>query len=195
MQTVKKYLFIGLMAVVAVASLNMPAAHAQGAAAVTIPFNFSVGSSQYEAGDYRLHTEGSANSFLALAKTGGDTKLSMLLPGVNDEANRGPYLVFHRYGTEAFLIKVVFSPAETYNLPRSAREKVIVAVAARICLQQTTFLRQQPFVRLHPSIGDDWTFQAERHRLIELQLMQIVLCHLLKFPQFRQLNRTRRARM
>ena len=127
MQTLKKYLFIGLMAVVAVASLNVPAAQAQGKAAVTIPFNFSVGSSQYEAGEYRLHTEGSANSFLALAKIGGDTTFSMLLPGVNDEPNRGPYLVFHRYGTEAFLIKVVFSPAETYNLPRTSREKEILA--------------------------------------------------------------------
>jgi len=127
MQTLKKYLFIGLMAVVAVASLNIPAAQAQGAVSVTIPFNFSVGSAQFEAGDYRLHPEGSLGSFLALAKIGGDTKFSMLLPGVNDEPNRGPYLVFHRYGTEAFLTKVVFSPGETYNLPRTAREKEIIA--------------------------------------------------------------------
>ncbi|HET9377560.1 MAG TPA: hypothetical protein VFO40_21490, partial [Chthoniobacterales bacterium] len=43
------------------------------------------------------------------------------------QPNRGPYLVFHRYGTEAFLTKVVFSPAATYNLPRTAREKEILA--------------------------------------------------------------------
>ena len=128
MQRLKKYLFIALMAVVAVASENIPAAHAQDAQAVaTIPFNFSVGSTQLDAGDYRLHTEGYLGSFLALSKVGGGTKFSLLMPGVSGDPNRGPYLVFHRYGTEAFLTKVVFSPAETYNLPRTAREKEILA--------------------------------------------------------------------
>ena len=128
MQSLKKYLFIGLMAVFAVTSLNIPAAQAQGpGAAATIPFNFSVGSTQFDAGDYRLHTEGSAGAFLALARIGGDTKFSMLIPGVNSDPNRGSYLVFHRYGTEAFLTKVVFSPAETYDLPRTAREKEILS--------------------------------------------------------------------
>jgi hypothetical protein len=131
MQSLKKYLFIGLIAIAAVASLTMPAAQAQGARAVaTIPFNFSVGSNQFEAGDYRLHTEGAQGAFLALSKTDGETKFTLLLPGVNDDAtNRGPYLVFHRYGTEAFLTRVVFSNAETYNLPRTSREKEILAGA------------------------------------------------------------------
>ena len=128
MQSLKKYLFIGLMAVVVVASLNIPAANAQDARAeATIPFNFSVGSMQFEAGDYRLHTEGALGSFLALGKVGGDTKFSLLLPGFSDQPNRGPYLVFHRYGTETFLTKVVFSAAETYDLPRTAREKELLA--------------------------------------------------------------------
>jgi hypothetical protein len=128
MQRLKKFLFIGLMAVVAIASLNIPPAQAQSSqAAATIPFNFSVGSTQFDAGDYRLHTEGSLGSFLALAKVGGDTKFSMLRPGVNDNPNHGPYLVFHRYGTESFLTKIVFSPAEAYDLPRTAREKEILA--------------------------------------------------------------------
>jgi len=129
MQRLKKYLFIALMAVAAVASESIPAAQAQDAQAVaTIPFNFAVGSTQFPAGDYRLHTEGFLGSFLALSKAGGGgTKFSLLMPGVSDSPNRGPYLVFHRYGTEAFLTKVVFSPAETYNLPRTAREKEILA--------------------------------------------------------------------
>jgi hypothetical protein len=132
MQSLKKYLFIGLMALAAVASLNTPAAQAQGARAVaTIPFNFSVGSTQFEAGDYRVQAEGDQKSFLALSKVGGDTKYSILFPGVNDDArnNRGPYLIFHRYGTEAFLSQVVFSSAETYELPRTSREKEILAGA------------------------------------------------------------------
>lgn len=130
MQNLKKYLFVGLMAVAVIASLNTPAAQAQGPGAdVTIPFNFSVGSTQLEAGNYRVHTEGSLGSFLALSKIGGDTKFSMLRPGINDEPNRGPYLVFHRYGTEAFLTRVILSPSEAYDLPRTAREKEILAGA------------------------------------------------------------------
>ena len=131
MQSLKKYLFIGLMAAVAGVSLTMPEAHAQGAGAVaTIPFNFSMGSMQFQAGDYRLQTEGSLGLFLALSRIGGDTKFSMLSPGVNDDGtNRDPYLVFHRYGTEVFLTRVVFSHAETYDLPRTSREKEILAGA------------------------------------------------------------------
>jgi len=127
MQSAKRYLFIGLLAVAAIASLNVPVAQAQGGAVATIPFSFSVGSTQFEAGDYRIHTEGFLGSILALAKVGGDTKLSLLMPGVSNNPNRGPYLVFHRYGTETFLTKVVFSAAETYDLPRTAREKEILA--------------------------------------------------------------------
>ena len=130
MQSLKKYLFIGVMGVVVAASVAIPAAHAQGAAAI-IPFNFSVGSMQFQAGDYRLHTEGAQGSFLALSKIGGETKYILLLPGVsNDGPNKDPYLVFHRYGTEAFLTRIVFSNAETYDLPRTSREKEILAGTA-----------------------------------------------------------------
>ena len=128
MLSLKKYLFIGLMGVVVALSAAIPAAHAQGAAAI-IPFNFSVGSVQFQAGDYRLHTAGAQGSFLELSKVGGETKYTLLMPGVNDGSSREPYLVFHRYGNESFLIRIVFSNAETYDLPRTSREKEILAAA------------------------------------------------------------------
>ena len=129
MLSLRKYLFIGLMGVVVATSATIPAAHAQGAAAI-IPFNFTVGSMQFQPGDYRLHTTGAQGSFLELSKIGGESKFTLLMPGVNDGSTREPYLVFHRYGKESFLTRVVFSNAEAYDLPRTSREKEILASQA-----------------------------------------------------------------
>ncbi|HXJ89417.1 MAG TPA: hypothetical protein VMS18_21550 [Candidatus Binatia bacterium] len=130
MQSQKPYLLIVLMAAVA-ASLAIPAAQAQDArAVVSVPFDFSVGGVQFQAGDYRIRVEGELGSFLMLARSGGDTKYSMLLPEHREPLRNGePYLVFHRYGTEAFLTRVVFSNGQTYDLPRTSREKELLAGA------------------------------------------------------------------
>jgi len=96
----------------------------------TIPFDFSAGGTQFQAGDYRVQIPGEVGSFLLIARNGGDAKYTMLLPAHKEPLRNGePYLVFHRYGTESFLTRVVFSDGQTYDLPRTSREKEILAGA------------------------------------------------------------------
>ena len=127
MQSLKKYVMFVLMAVI-VASLAVSPAHAQGAgAAVSIPFDFSVGSIHLKAGEYRIQPSGALGTFLAFSSD-GNTKYTLLMPGDKAALHNGqPYLVFHRYGSEVFLRKLVLSAEKTYNLPSTSREKEILA--------------------------------------------------------------------
>jgi hypothetical protein len=123
MQNLKKSMLLVLMAVF-VASLTIVPAHAQGIEA-TVPFDFVLGKTTLKADNYRIQMQG---SFVAIVGAQGRASYALLLPG-SDAANRNgqPYLVFTRYGTESFLSKVVFSADSIYNLPRSAREKEMMA--------------------------------------------------------------------
>ena len=126
MQNLKKTVLFVLMAVF-VASLAIVPAHAQGIAA-TVPFDFVVGKTTMKADSYRIETQG---GFITLVDVqDGRASYALLSPG-DDAANDNgqPYLVFTRYGTESFLSKVVFSADKTYNLPRSNREKEMIAHA------------------------------------------------------------------
>ena len=66
---------------------------------------------------------------------------------------------------------------------------MIIAMAAGIGLQQLAFLAQQPFVRLHFSIGNDRTLQPKFHGTVQSKFPQIVLRHLLQSVEMRQFNR------
>ena len=123
MQNLKKSVLFVLMAVF-VASLAIVPAHAQGIEA-TVPFDFVLGKTTLKADNYRIQMQG---SFVALAGEQGGTSYALLLPG-SDAANRDgkPYLVFTRYGTDSFLSKIVFSADNIYKVPRSAREKEMMA--------------------------------------------------------------------
>jgi hypothetical protein len=126
MQRLKKYVMFVLMAVL-VASFAISSAQAQSAgAAVSIPFDFSVGKIHLKAGDYRIQPT-ALGTFLAFSGD-GDTKYTLLMPGEKAALHNGqPYLVFHRYGSEVFLRKLVLSAEKAYNLPRTNREKEILA--------------------------------------------------------------------
>jgi hypothetical protein len=127
MQSLKKYVMFLLMAGF-VASLAILPARAQSAgAAVSIPFDFSVGKLHLKAGDYRIQPSGTLGTFLAFSSD-GNTKYTLLMPSEKAALHEGqPYLVFHRYGSEVFLRKLVLSAEKTYDLPSTSREKEILA--------------------------------------------------------------------
>jgi len=128
MQILKKYVLFVLMGVF-VASLGA-SAHAQSAGlTANVPFDFTVGKATLKAGTYRVKAQG---AFVAFSEVGGKTIYSLLLQGGKAAERDGlPYLVFTRYGKEAFLNKIVFSGDESYNLLHSSREKEIMAHVTR----------------------------------------------------------------
>jgi len=126
MQSVKKNLFVMLMAALVVSS-TVASMHAQSAhLAVSVPFDFSVGKQHLNAGDYRVVTEG---RFVSFSRIGGTTTTAMLSPGgdVHSNHNGEPFLRFSQYGTEYFLKTIVLSERDTYELPSSPREKEILS--------------------------------------------------------------------
>jgi len=123
MQNLKKSVLLVLMTVF-VASLAIVPAHAQGIEA-TVPFDFVLGKTTLKADNYRIQMQG---SFVALAGEQGGASYALLVPGTDAANHNGqPYLVFTRYGTESFLSRIVFSADSIYNLPRSVREKEMMA--------------------------------------------------------------------
>ena len=126
MQSLKKYVMFVLMAVV-VSLATLPARAQSAGAAVSIPFDFSVGKLHLKAGDYRIQPSGTLGTFLAFSSD-RNTKYTLLIPGEKAALHTGqPYLVFHRYGSEVFLRKLVLSAEKTYDLPSTSREKEILA--------------------------------------------------------------------
>lgn len=125
MQSLKKNVVLGLMAVLVV-SFSVASAQAQsGAMKAEVPFNFSVVKTDLQSGNYSIKIQG---AFVAFSEVGGSTTYALLSNrGRAAERNGHPYLVFTKYGTESFLNKIVFSSTESYELPRSGREKEIMA--------------------------------------------------------------------
>jgi hypothetical protein len=125
MQNLRKYVLFAFMAVF-VASLAIVPAHAQGRLEANVPFDFVLGQANMKADSYRIESQG---SIVAFVDAEGRARYSMYLPGSDaaDSHNGAPYLVFTRYGTETFLSRIVFSPNQTYDLPRSSKEKELAA--------------------------------------------------------------------
>jgi hypothetical protein len=125
MQSRKKLLMFLLSAVV-VSALAIAPAHAQsGRASFDVPFDFIAGKSVMKAGTYRFTTDG---NFVVFVSSGGKMSQMLLLPGsAAPRSGRETYLEFKRYGNESFLSKVVFSNDTQFDLPRSSREKEILA--------------------------------------------------------------------
>jgi len=126
MQNLKKYGLLLLMAVF-VGSVAIAPAHAQARIAAEVPFDFAVGSHHFQAGSYRIETQ-SLGTFVSFSVAGGKTTYTLLYPSSKTALHNGqPYLVFKQYGTESFLAKIVFSDDRSYVVPRSSREKEILA--------------------------------------------------------------------
>jgi hypothetical protein len=108
------------------AMLANVSAHAQDVSvAVKVPFDFVVGKHTLKAGSYRLQKQG---SFVAI--TNNDDRRStyaMLNPSGAAKLRGEAYLVFRRYGNEAFLNSVVFSEDRHYDVPHSSKEKELMS--------------------------------------------------------------------
>ena len=122
MQSLKKFALF-LLLTVFVASLAT--AHAQSRLKADVPFDFEIGKTTLKAGTYHVAIDG---SFVLLQGPDGKTINALLLPGrANHHHKDEAYLVFTRYGNEAFLNTVAFSVDKTYDLPHSNREKEVMA--------------------------------------------------------------------
>jgi hypothetical protein len=110
------------------AALTIVPAHAQSGSRVlaNIPFEFSVGNTTLKAGNYTIEQLQSG----IVAFSGEDEKehqFALTVPGDSDKQNQESHLVFIRYGSEAFLKKIVLSGDENCReLPESSRERQLI---------------------------------------------------------------------
>lgn len=127
MQYLWKSMLLAVLTVVGVA-LTIEPAHAQSGSRVSanIPFDFSVGNTTLKAGSYKV--ERLESGILAFSSEDGrEHKFALTFPGDSDRESQEPHLVFSRYGSEAFLKKVVLSSdVDCDELPESSRERKLI---------------------------------------------------------------------
>jgi len=120
----KSVLFVLLAAFAAM--LAITPARAQSEFAVNVPFDFTIGDHTYKAGDYTVAN--SPNGVLSLSAYGQRSMFVLGQPAGKLEGRSSlPYLVFTKYGNEAFLTKVVFSDDNSRDLMLSNQEKQHIA--------------------------------------------------------------------
>ena len=128
MQSLKGLMLFGLMAIFTASVASAPAHAQMPGIVVDVPFDFSVGSNHLQAGNYRI--ESAMNAFVTLSQTGGKTTYSLYNQGGHAAERKGqPYLVFTRYGADAFLTKIVISSNESYEMPLTGQQKEVLAQA------------------------------------------------------------------
>jgi hypothetical protein len=127
MRYLSKPMLFAVITVLGVAFTSVPA-HAQSGSRVlaNIPFEFAVGTITLKAGSYTV--EQLESGILAFSgEDGKEHQVAFTLPGDSDRQSKGPHLVFIRYGSEAFLKKVVLSGKEDcHELPESSRERELI---------------------------------------------------------------------
>jgi hypothetical protein len=131
MQYLWKSMLLAVLTMVG-AALTIEPAHAQSGSRVSanIPFDFSIGNTTLKAGSYKV--ERLESGILAFSSEDGrEHKFALTFPGDSDRESQEPYLVFIRYGSEAFLKKVVLSSDEDCDeLPESSRERELIKTQA-----------------------------------------------------------------
>ena len=121
MNHLSKPMLFALITVLGVALTIVPA-HAQSgsrASAANIPFDFSIGRTTLRAGSY---TVGQLQSGIITFSSEDEMEhqFALTFPGHSDDEAQKPHLVFIRYGSEAFLKRVVLSGNEDCReLPES----------------------------------------------------------------------------
>lgn len=110
------------------AALTIVPAHAQSGSRVlaNIPFEFSVGNTTLKAGNYTI--EQLQSGIVALSSEDEkEHQFALTVPGDSDKQIQESHLVFIRYGSEAFLKKIVLSGDEhCRELPESSRERQLI---------------------------------------------------------------------
>lgn len=128
MQGTKKVLLGAVMAVVAAAVVSPVHAQEEKRMSVNVPFEFVLNQSTLRSGQYRV--EESPTGVVVFTNADGYLRrFAVTTPGgqVANKHNGEPFLVFTRYGNVAFLSKVVFSQSENYDLPKTNRERELIA--------------------------------------------------------------------
>ena len=127
MQHLLKPVLFAVITVLGVALTIVPA-HAQSGSRVlaNIPFDFSIGNTTLEAGNYTV--EQLQSGIIAFSSEDGkEHQFALTFPGDSDKQSQEPHLVFIRYGSEAFLKRVVFHGNEDcHELPESSRERDLI---------------------------------------------------------------------
>lgn len=126
MQNVKKFVLLGCMAVMVAALAVVPARAQSASVSVNIPFDFVLAKQTLNAGTYVVERQG---TFLSFRGPNGRSVYALPFAGSRNAKNGESYLVFTRYGNEAFLNSVVFSEDKNYDLPPSSREKELISSA------------------------------------------------------------------
>lgn len=96
----------------------------------SVPFPFHVGNNHVPAGDYRITYYGN-NGILVVANPAAQEVLAVqgYLARHNDSGPT-PKLVFHRYGSNYFLIGVRMPARKFHALPQSSSEREFLTKAA-----------------------------------------------------------------
>ena len=91
----------------------------------TVPFAFEAGDKTIPAGNYRIESMATgAGSLQVIRSVQGDLQVTLsaiAVPAKN--ANSGPELIFHRYGTHYFLAQIQTGDGHARELLESQREK------------------------------------------------------------------------
>jgi hypothetical protein len=127
MQEVKKMLFIAVMAVIAASAVAPAHAQVEKRMSVSVPFDFALGKATLRNGQYKV--EELPTGVVAFTNLDGFARqFAVTSPGGQANGHNGePYLVFTRYGSDTFLSSVVFSATDSYALPKTNREKELIA--------------------------------------------------------------------
>lgn len=127
MQHSLKPMLFAVITVLGVALTILPA-HAQSGSRVlaNIPFDFGVGNTTLKAGNYAV--ERLQSGLIAFSSEDErEHEFALTVPGESDKQSQEPRLVFIRYGSEAFLKRVVFYANEDcHELPESSRERELI---------------------------------------------------------------------
>lgn len=126
MQGVRKFLMMAVLGLAATAAV-MPA-HAQDdkRISVNVPFDFTLGKTTLRSGQYRVEVQPSG-VVMFTNLDGHLRRFAVLSPGGKVADRSEPYLVFTKYGKDAFLSRVVFSANNNYDLPKTDRERELIA--------------------------------------------------------------------
>jgi hypothetical protein len=115
-----------LLLIVAVIALLSPAAFGQSQAIITanVPFDFYAGQTRMPAGEYRVSFYGSTGDILLVANH-EDGKVVAIMSYREGSRNEGqnPKLVFHAYGENYFLARVLMSANDLRELPQTRDER------------------------------------------------------------------------
>lgn len=115
-----------LALVLAVLALLVPAAFAQANSFITasVPFDFFVGESRMQAGDYRVSYYGATNDLLLIAnRTSGEVVAIISYREGVYSRDANPKLVFHNYDTTYFLANIVMPDRDSRELPQTRNER------------------------------------------------------------------------